>query len=225
MISQAEHLGLPHAAVTYNSPLVSYNSAIAYSQQLPLAYQTPIVRAAPLAYQSSPAFASAPIVRAEPLAQVFPAYKSAYVQQPAAFVHSAPIALPAPALLRAAPQPIVAAKPVVKTFAQPIVAAEPAPVFAANIEEPDHYPQYKYAYGVQDTLTGDSKTQEESRDGDIVRGSYSLIEPDGSRRTVKYYSDPINGFNAVVEKEIPVAVAPTVVATAPDVIAAKQVVV
>lgn len=43
-----------------------------------------------------------------------------------------------------------------------------------------------------------------------------MIEPDGSRRTVNYYSDPVNGFNAVVSKDIPVApVAP--------VIAAKQV--
>lgn len=31
-------------------------------------------------------------------------------------------------------------------------------------------------------------------------GSYSLIEPDGSVRTVIYTADPINGFNAVVEK-------------------------
>lgn len=49
-----------------------------------------------------------------------------------------------------------------------------------------------------------------------MKGSYSLIEPDGSRRTVNYYSDPVNGFNAVVQKDIPVAAAP--------VIAAKQVV-
>lgn len=50
-----------------------------------------------------------------------------------------------------------------------------------------------------------------------MKGSYSLIEPDGSRRTVNYYSDPVNGFNAVVQKDVPV------VAAAP-VIAAKQVV-
>lgn len=62
------------------------------------------------------------------------------------------------------------------------------------------------------------QTQEETRDGDIVKGSYSLIEPDGSRRTVNYYSDPVNGFNAVVQKDLPV------VAAATPVIAAKQVV-
>lgn len=31
-------------------------------------------------------------------------------------------------------------------------------------------------------------------------GSYSLIEPDGSVRTVIYTADPLNGFNAVVER-------------------------
>lgn len=31
-------------------------------------------------------------------------------------------------------------------------------------------------------------------------GSYSLVEPDGSIRTVIYTADPVNGFNAIVEK-------------------------
>lgn len=31
-------------------------------------------------------------------------------------------------------------------------------------------------------------------------GSYSLVEADGSLRTVIYTADPLNGFNAVVEK-------------------------
>lgn len=31
-------------------------------------------------------------------------------------------------------------------------------------------------------------------------GSYSLNDPDGTRRTVDYSADPINGFNAVVRK-------------------------
>lgn len=32
-----------------------------------------------------------------------------------------------------------------------------------------------------------------------------MIEPDGSRRTVDYTADPVNGFNAVVHKEPAVA--------------------
>jgi hypothetical protein len=65
--------------------------------------------------------------------------------------------------------------------------------------------QYSYAYDVQDALTGDFKGQQESRSGDVVQGSYSLVEPDGTRRTVEYTADPVNGFNAVVERH-PVAV-------------------
>lgn len=53
----------------------------------------------------------------------------------------------------------------------------------------------------QDPHTGDQKTQEETRDGDVVKGSYSLVEPDGSKRRVDYTADPVNGFNAVVKKE------------------------
>lgn len=70
---------------------------------------------------------------------------------------------------------------------------------------------------VQDSLTGDSKAQEETREGDVVRGSYSLIEPDGVRRTVNYYADPLNGFNAVVQRDLPVA-APALLKAAPAVV-------
>lgn len=127
----------------------------------------------------------------------------------------------APVVAAAAPAPILRSAPIVAAPAAPIVRTAPVAI-AAKIEEADSYPQYQYAYNVQDSLTGDSKTQEETRDGDIVKGSYSLIEPDGSRRTVNYYSDPVNGFNAVVQKDVPVAAAPIVGAT--PVIAAKQVV-
>lgn len=42
-----------------------------------------------------------------------------------------------------------------------------------------------------------------------VSGQYSLVEPDGSVRTVDYTADDVHGFNAVVSKS-----APTVHATA-----------
>ncbi|RLU24640.1 hypothetical protein DMN91_002729 [Ooceraea biroi] len=56
-------------------------------------------------------------------------------------------------------------------------------------------------YYKQRTFQGDNKAQEETRDGDVVQGSYSLIEPDGGRRVVSYAADPINGFNAVVQRD------------------------
>jgi len=64
-------------------------------------------------------------------------------------------------------------------------------------------PKYKFEYGVNDASTGDIKQQSEHREGDVVKGQYSLVEPDGSVRTVDYTADPINGFNAVVSKSAP----------------------
>lgn len=67
---------------------------------------------------------------------------------------------------------------------------------------------------VHDTITGDAKSQQETREGDVVHGSYSLIEADGTKRIVEYTADPHNGFNAVVHKE-PAQVAVKTVAAAP----------
>ncbi|KAJ9587751.1 hypothetical protein L9F63_018823, partial [Diploptera punctata] len=60
-------------------------------------------------------------------------------------------------------------------------------------------PQYTFTYRVTDVITGDSKAQEESRVGDTVHGSYSVVEPDGSVRTVRYTADPEQGFTAIVQ--------------------------
>ncbi|XP_054270147.1 cuticle protein 7-like [Macrosteles quadrilineatus] len=80
-------------------------------------------------------------------------------------------------------------------------AAAPTYQAAPRVEEYDPHPQYTFTYHVEDQHTGDSKTQSERRDGDVVQGAYSLIEPDGSRRTVEYTADAQNGFNAVVHRE------------------------
>jgi hypothetical protein len=56
---------------------------------------------------------------------------------------------------------------------------------------------------VKDYHTGDLKSQWEHRDGDKVKGSYSVLEPDGSVRTVDYTADDHNGFNAVVKRTGP----------------------
>ncbi|XP_016959281.1 cuticle protein 8 [Drosophila biarmipes] len=66
--------------------------------------------------------------------------------------------------------------------------------------EPHHYPKYHFDYGVKDAHTGDQKSQWETRDGDKVKGSYSLKESDGTTRVVEYTADDHNGFNAVVKK-------------------------
>jgi hypothetical protein len=104
-------------------------------------------------------------------------------------------------------------------YAAPAVAKVAAPVAVDTDYDP--HPQYSYAYDIQDHLTGDSKSQHESRDGDVVQGSYSLVDPDGTRRTVEYTADPHNGFNAIVHRE-PLA-APVAKVAAPIAYAAPAV--
>ena len=67
----------------------------------------------------------------------------------------------------------------------------------------EHYDapaQYQFAYGVKDGHTGDIKEQEEKRDGHSVSGHYSLVEPDGHKRTV-HYQDNGHGFEADVQRD------------------------
>lgn len=89
------------------------------------------------------------------------------------------------------------------------------PVAHALDTQFDPHPQYSYGYKVQDALTGDNKSQQETRDGDVVTGSYSVQDPDGTFRTVIYTADPINGFNAVVQRSPIVHRAAVVPAVAP----------
>ncbi|XP_053604829.1 larval/pupal rigid cuticle protein 66-like [Plodia interpunctella] len=60
---------------------------------------------------------------------------------------------------------------------------------------------YSFSYGVNDPYTGDVKDQHERRVGGHVVGQYSLLESDGTKRTVDYAADPVSGFNAVVRKD------------------------
>ncbi|XP_052738481.1 cuticle protein 8-like [Bicyclus anynana] len=94
----------------------------------------------------------------------------------------------APVAYHAAPAPIAYSAPIAKVIAQPEEIA---------------YPKYEYNYSVADGHTGDNKQQQEVRDGDVVKGSYSFHEADGSIRTVQYTADDHNGFNAVVHNTAP----------------------
>ncbi|KAL4704254.1 hypothetical protein ACJJTC_016272 [Scirpophaga incertulas] len=75
-------------------------------------------------------------------------------------------------------------------------------VYAPGHASADYYayPRYAFEYAVKDPHTGDNKAQWEKRDGDVVKGAYSLVEPDGSLRVVEYYADDKSGFNAVVKR-------------------------
>ncbi|XP_072940709.1 larval cuticle protein A2B-like [Epargyreus clarus] len=87
----------------------------------------------------------------------------------------------------------------------PALAYSAAPVAIASHAEEYAHPKYQYTYSVADGHTGDNKQQQESRDGDVVKGSYSFHEADGSIRTVEYTADAHNGFNAVVHNTAPKA--------------------
>ncbi|PSN41644.1 hypothetical protein C0J52_10501 [Blattella germanica] len=124
---------------------------------------------------------------------------------PAVVAPGAPIAArayaaPLAARAYAAPVAAVAHAPIAYAAHAPVAYAAPAVAKVAVDTDFDPHPQYSFAYDIQDALTGDAKSQHESRDGDVVQGSYSLVEPDGTVRTVEYTADPVNGFNAVVHK-------------------------
>ncbi|XP_063234197.1 larval cuticle protein A2B-like [Bacillus rossius redtenbacheri] len=94
---------------------------------------------------------------------------------------------------------------------------------AVSAQDPqyDPNPHYSYSYAVADPVTGDTKNQQEARDGDVVRGSYSVVEPDGNLRVVDYAADPVSGFTASVRRgpagsvAAPARVAPVVAPVAP----------
>lgn len=68
-------------------------------------------------------------------------------------------------------------------------------------EDYHSHPKYEFNYEVKDEKTGDEKSHQESRDGDTVRGVYTIVDPDGHKRIVEYSADSHNGFNAVVRRE------------------------
>ncbi|XP_063361482.1 uncharacterized protein LOC134650456 [Cydia amplana] len=119
----------------------------------------------------------------------------------------AKLAVAAPFAYQTAPAPVVyhhaAPAPVAYHAAPAIHYAAPIAKAIAHHEEEIAYPKYEYTYSVADGHTGDNKSQQETRDGDVVKGSYSFHEADGSIRTVEYTADDHNGFNAVVHNTAP----------------------
>ncbi|XP_017769676.1 PREDICTED: larval cuticle protein A2B-like [Nicrophorus vespilloides] len=128
---------------------------------------------------------------------------------PLATYHAAPVSHFAPvATYNAAP--VAHYAPVATYHAAPI-AHIATPVLHQEIYE-DSHPEYSFQYGVNDAHTGDVKDQHEERDGDVVKGFYSLVQPDGVTRTVHYTADEHNGFNAEVEYKGEPVVQKTVIA-------------
>lgn len=102
------------------------------------------------------------------------------------------------------PQQVVYKQPALLKTVQPalVKTVQPALVKTVkHVEYPDAPAEYQFAYDVHDDHTGDVKSQQEERHGDVVKGQYTLIDADGYRRIVDYTADDHNGFNAVVRRE------------------------
>nr|XP_053647850.1 cuticle protein 8-like isoform X2 [Cherax quadricarinatus] len=57
---------------------------------------------------------------------------------------------------------------------------------------------YNFAYGVKDDYKGTDFSQNEESDGKTVKGSYTVLLPDGRKQTVNYVADDYGGFRAEV---------------------------
>ena len=60
-------------------------------------------------------------------------------------------------------------------------------------------PQYQYKYQVADEKEQTYIAHNENRDGALVTGQYSYVDPLGSLITVKYTADDVNGYTETRE--------------------------
>jgi hypothetical protein len=73
--------------------------------------------------------------------------------------------------------------------------------FAARQEqEPTTRPEYNFEFKVADSDEQTYITQQESRDGDDLTGSYSYVDPTGALITVNYQAGP-DGFSQTTDKQ------------------------
>ncbi|XP_028169661.1 chorion protein S36-like [Ostrinia furnacalis] len=196
--SVAQYSAPRTASVThYSAPSVSSVTHYAAPAVAQVQAPAPLVHAAPAVQYSTPVYAqySAPAVAqyASSGANVAQYATSSaniahYSTSGANVAHyaTAPVAQVATQVAVAAPAAKIAAPIGVKN------------VHTEFLENYDAHPRYAFEYGVNDSHTGDIKQQKEERDGEVVKGQYSLVEPDGSVRTVDYVADWKTGFHADV---------------------------
>ncbi|CAK1604398.1 unnamed protein product [Parnassius mnemosyne] len=184
-VSAAGLLPQPH----YSSAAAVSSQSIVRHDQPQAIHSAPVaVHAAPLAYHAAPVATYAAPARYS-AGHAVSSQTILRHDQPHAAIGIAPVSY--------------AAAPA--HYAAPIIShAAPVTKFVATAQHEEYaHPKYDFAYSVADGHTGDNKSQHESRDGDAVHGEYSLLEADGSVRTVQYTADDHNGFNAVVSNSAP----------------------
>ena len=88
--------------------------------------------------------------------------------------------------------------------AVPVPVPAPAPVAAVRAgvetEEVAIDPSFRFGYSVSATKTGDAKTREETRDGDVVTGSYTVADPDGRVRRVRLFLSIFGHFLSIIDQ-------------------------
>ncbi|XP_022816631.1 signaling mucin HKR1-like [Spodoptera litura] len=209
------------ASVNYAAPSVSQysSSSVSHVSAPSSSYFTPAQHGAVVSQYSSPVVAqhqqyNAPVVAqySAPAIVQHSAPAVAQYSAPAVAQYSAPsvahYSTPAVASVRqysSAPVSVAhVSSPAYTAVAAPAVAkVAAAPLAVKNVhteflENYDAHPRYAFEYSVNDPHTGDIKQQKEERDGEVVKGQYSLVEPDGSVRTVNYVADWETGFHADV---------------------------
>ncbi|XP_050431873.1 cuticle protein 19.8 [Adelges cooleyi] len=150
-------------------------------QVLPPAYQ-PAARAA--AYQQPQPQQAYPVPSYQPLPQ-------AYSQQPEDYQEPEqqyqPPSRPQAAYPKQAPRPKQATRPSKQQ----------------EEEENDNDPnaQYQFSFDISDDESTNYHNRKETRDGQKITGSYSVVDSDGFIRTVTYTADPEEGFKAEVSRE------------------------
>ncbi|XP_059048369.1 cuticle protein 19.8 isoform X2 [Achroia grisella] len=68
-------------------------------------------------------------------------------------------------------------------------------------EDYDPHPSYQFGFDVNDDQYTNYQNRKEQRDGDVIKGSYSVVDSDGFVRTVTYTADPKEGFRAEVSRQ------------------------
>lgn len=59
---------------------------------------------------------------------------------------------------------------------------------------------YQFGFDVKDDEYTNYQQRKEVRDGNVIKGSYSVVDSDGFIRTVTYTADPKEGFKADVSR-------------------------
>ncbi|XP_072940717.1 uncharacterized protein [Epargyreus clarus] len=206
-------------APVYAAPALQYYHHNMFSKIIALCAVVAVSQAgllpAPAHYSSAAAVSSQSIVRHDESQGIATKLVAAPVAKLAV---AAPVYHAAAPVYHAAAPVYHAAAPVYHAPAP--IAYHTAPVAKVIAHEEEYaHPKYEFSYSVADAHTGDDKQQHEARDGDVVKGSYSFHEADGSIRTVEYSADDHSGFNAVVHNTAPTA-APAIIKAAPVVLKA-----